>query len=246
MDFEAVYDLLQADLVNSGFEIHPFLISWYNSVVDPIFRLTDYDDDTVAFLIISTPTMFEKTFLPYALNRHKDLTRDPIDCCVKEKIQSAVEKLPEHEIDVLFDYDLWPTRRPKIIMQTVGHISGAAYFYSRHQLINDPFPKDRNMMGVCIHPKYGGWFALRSVLVFKTLKCSSLPRVLPVDVFNGDEALIIDVLQRFNYSWQDSTYRNVIPVIATYSTLQQSYFQTKPIDRFVWLDNIRQMNNENV
>ena len=102
------------------------------------------------------------------------------------------------------------------------------------------------MMGVCIHPKYGGWFALRSVLVFKTLKCSSLPRVLPVDVFNGDEALIIDVLQRFNYSWQDSTYRNVIPVIDTYSSLQQSYFQTKPIDRFVWLDNIRQMNNENV
>jgi hypothetical protein len=28
-------------------------------------------------------------------------------------------------------------------MQTVGHISGAANFYSRQQLQNDPFPKDK-------------------------------------------------------------------------------------------------------
>jgi hypothetical protein len=27
-------------------------------------------------------------------------------------------------------------------MQTVGHISGAAHFYSRQQLKNDPFPND--------------------------------------------------------------------------------------------------------
>jgi hypothetical protein len=35
--------------------------------------------------------MFEKTFLPYALNKYNDLTCDPIDCCVKEKIQSVIE-----------------------------------------------------------------------------------------------------------------------------------------------------------
>jgi hypothetical protein len=45
----------------------------------------------VAFLIISTPSMFEKTFLPYALNKDNDLTRDPIDCCVKETIQSVIK-----------------------------------------------------------------------------------------------------------------------------------------------------------
>jgi methylmalonic aciduria homocystinuria type C protein len=102
------------------------------------------------------------------------------------------------------------------------------------------------MMGICLHPKYGGWFALRSVLIFKTLKYPSLPRVTPEDLLNGDESLIIDVLQRFNYSWEDSTYRNVIPAIETYSPLQQSYFLTKPKDRLVWLENLRQNNNENV
>lgn len=56
-----------------------------------------------------------------------------------------LKSIPEHEIDVIFDYELWPTRRPKIIMQTVGHISGATHFYSRQQLKNDPFPKDQVM-----------------------------------------------------------------------------------------------------
>jgi len=35
--------------------------------------------------------MFEKAFLPFALDVNKDLTRDPIDCCIKEKIQSVIE-----------------------------------------------------------------------------------------------------------------------------------------------------------
>ncbi len=99
------------------------------------------------------------------------------------------------------------------------------------------------MMGVCLHPKYGGWFALRAVLIFKTLHNPLLPRVTPVDHLNGDESLIVDVLQRFNYCWQDNTYRNVIPVVETYSLLQQSYFQTQPKDRLIWLENLRRNNN---
>jgi hypothetical protein len=34
-------------------------------------------------------------------------------------------------------------------MQTVGHISGAAHFYSRQQLKNDPFPKDKVNISFC-------------------------------------------------------------------------------------------------
>ena len=60
-------------------------------MVDPQFHLSTYDDDTVSFLIVSTPSMFEKTFLPYVLDTDRDLTRDPIDCCVKEKIHEVVE-----------------------------------------------------------------------------------------------------------------------------------------------------------
>lgn len=99
-------------------------------------------------------------------------------------------------------------------------------------------------MGVCLHPKYGGWFALRAVLIFKNLKYPLLPRVKPIDVLGNDQSLIIDVLQRFNYAWQDSTYRDVIPVEERYSPLQQSYFQTLPKDRLVWLSNLRQTQSD--
>ena len=84
------------------------------------------------------------------------------------------------------------------------------------------------------------------MLICKTLKYPTLPRPRPVDLLNGDEALIIDVLQRFNYSWQDGTYRSVVPVSETYSPLQQSYFLTPPKDRLIWLENLRQNQNENV
>jgi hypothetical protein len=50
-------------------------------VVDEVFRLK-YPDDTTAFLLISTPSMFEKTFVPFLLNHQMEELRDPIDQCM--------------------------------------------------------------------------------------------------------------------------------------------------------------------
>ena len=47
-----------------GLETYPFKIGWYNESVGEKFRLP-YSDDTVAFVVISRPCMFEKTFLPF-------------------------------------------------------------------------------------------------------------------------------------------------------------------------------------
>jgi len=237
---DAVCEFLRNDLTESGFEVYPFLISWYNAVVESTFKL-DYEDSTVAFLIISTPQMFERTFLPYALTQHKG-TQDPIDSCVKQRIESLVKRLPEHDIDVIYDYELWPNRRPKIVMQTVGYVSGATYFYNCQRWNYDPLENadKKNQLGVCIHPKYGGWFALRSVLIFKTLKDPLLKQIIPEDHLKGDETQIADLLRRFNNCWQDNTYRDVVPSSEKYSQLQQSYFRTVPRERLAWLKQLRE------
>ena len=66
-----------------GFEVHPFLIGWYNDQVrrrratilffsifinflkvSEKFRLP-YPDSTLSFVVISQPSMFEKAFLPF-------------------------------------------------------------------------------------------------------------------------------------------------------------------------------------
>ena len=47
-----------------GFEAHPFKIGWYNQSVAEKFELP-HSSETLAFVIISQPSMFEKTFLPF-------------------------------------------------------------------------------------------------------------------------------------------------------------------------------------
>ena len=53
-----------------GFEVHPFLTGWYNEHVSPKFHL-DHPDNTLAFIIISQPNMFENAFLPFLSSQYK-------------------------------------------------------------------------------------------------------------------------------------------------------------------------------
>lgn len=81
-----------------------------------------------------------------------------------------------------------------------------------------------------VHPKYGGWFALRGVLIFKTVTCPDLVRRDPPDVV-PDRQRRIELLERFNLHWQDWSFRDIIPVSEKYSEEQKEYFATKPGQR---------------
>lgn len=85
-------------------------------------------------------------------------------------------------------------------------------------------------MGVCLHAKYGGWFAMRSVFIFKNvvLNENELGRVEPIDPLYGNYEKIIDLLKKFNFNWKDSTYRDVINVVESYSKIQREYFTLEP------------------
>jgi cyanocobalamin reductase (cyanide-eliminating) / alkylcobalamin dealkylase len=132
------------------------------------------------------------------------------------------------------------TRRAKIIMQTVAHISGAAYFYGLKdigELKNDQETQNnltsKRLMGVCLHPQYGGWFAMRSVFIFRNLLADErqLKFKMPVDPLKGNLELIRELLIRFNYNWRDWTYRNMIQVKDKYSDAQKEYFELEPKNR---------------
>lgn len=90
-------------------------------------------------------------------------------------------------------------------------------------------------MGVCLHPSYGGWFAMRCVFIFKNMLVndSSLVQRIPDELFHGDTERILDLLEKFNYNWKDWTYRDVIPVKEKYSEIQKDYFKTEPKNRKV-------------
>lgn len=83
-------------------------------------------------------------------------------------------------------------------------------------------------MGVCLHPEYGGWFAMRCVLIFRNYLVDDLEQKPPKDMLNGDLERITELLERFNFNWKDWSYRDVIPTKEKYSQLQKEYFETEP------------------
>lgn len=99
----------------------------------------------------------------------------------------------------------------------------------------------QNIYGVSIHPKYGGWFALRGVLIFKNVQCPDLQKKQAIDIVSTQE-LKQDLLERFNFHWQDWTFRDIIPVEKKYSELQKQYFATPPKDRRALIDKCKTEN----
>ena len=140
---------------------------------------------------------------------------------------------PGQDTEILHDFDLDPaTRRPKILVQTAGHVSGATFYYQRKDVGVDHWPRDQNIYGVAMHPLYGGWFAFRGVLVFKNITSPELVQAKPIDCVSTRERRI-ELLEAFNYRWQDWSYRDVIDgqVLERYSEAQKEYFLTEPSKR---------------
>lgn len=52
---------------------------------------------------------------------------------------SLSQNLPELQIEVITDYEVYPNRRPKILAQTAAHVAGAAYYYQRQDVEDDPW-----------------------------------------------------------------------------------------------------------
>lgn len=46
---------------------------------------------------------------------------------------------PDQKVDVIFDYEILPSRRPKFLAQTAAHVAGAAYYYQRKDVKLDPW-----------------------------------------------------------------------------------------------------------
>lgn len=87
-----------------------------------------------------------------------------------------------------------------------------------------------NLMGVSIHPRFGGWFAFRAVLVFPTIQAEGMVQVDPLDVLASEEekeALITSFVK----NWKSAEYRNVVQPVNVYSERQRRYFETKPEHR---------------
>ena len=95
----------------------------------------------------------------------------------------------------------------------------------------------QNIIGVSIHPKFGGWFGMRGILIFKNVRVPSMPYIPPPDVLNEKQK--IEVLNRFNGNFRDGTFRDIIPVEDRYSEEQWAYFKTPSKDRKQLIEHLK-------
>ncbi|XP_036378544.1 cyanocobalamin reductase / alkylcobalamin dealkylase [Megalops cyprinoides] len=227
---EEIERTLRDSLTPLGFEVYPFKIGWYNAVLSPSFHLP-YPEDTLAAVVLSTPSMFERAFIPFLESHSCEGVTDPIDQCIRHSISTCVtQNFPGKEVNISYDYEMLPNRKPKFLAQTAAHVAGAAYYYQRTDVMDDPWG-EKKMFGVCIHPKLGGWFAIRALLVFPGVEVGSeLQQRPPPDCVPSQESRV-ELLERFNFRWQDWTYRDIVPTAECYSQEQKMYFSTPPGQR---------------
>jgi methylmalonic aciduria homocystinuria type C protein len=214
-----------------------FQIGWYDDLLTHKAFCFNYEPNTLAFLIISTPEMFEQGFKPF-IGTYDCLAtpRDPIDEFVTQMFLKVKNECSSFDVEAIHDFEVNPNRRPKVLVQTAAHAAGAAYFYQRSDVKNDPW-NEKKIHGVSVHPKYGGWFAMRGVLIFKDVLVPSLPKTEPTDVVKGDEKKI-ELLEKFNFHWQNWSFRDIVPAISKYSEQQKKYFATLPANRKDLLNDI--------
>lgn len=129
-------------------------------------------------------------------------------------------------MDVRYDFELFPSRKPKFLAQTAAHVSGAAFYYQQSDVEDCPWTKKvcysfmrvlhkysarflntpsvslHKMFGVCVHPRLGGWFAIRALMVLGGVTVGSeMVQPLPPDCVPAREDRI-RLLEAFNFHWQ--------------------------------------------
>ena len=181
--------------------------------------------------------MFDLGLKPFIRETSCLGVRDPVDECMAHYFKKVKSEFPS--TDTIHDFELDPrSRRPKILVQTAAHVAGAAYFYQQKDVTNPPWDPGRKMFGVSIHPRYGGWFSMRGVIIFRDVLVPNMALPEPPDVVQGDERRI-ELLEKFNFHWRDSSFRDIIPSDDKYSEEQQHYFATPPAERKKLLASLR-------
>ena len=105
---------------------------------------------------------------------------------------------------------------------------GILSLFTKNNFLPPLFPQ--KICGVAVHPKYGGWFAIRGVLIFHNVQVPDLPRMEPDDCVPEQDKRQ-ELLVLFNDHWRDWRFRDIINPQERYSKDQMLYFDTLPKDR---------------
>ncbi|PAV85104.1 hypothetical protein WR25_04522 [Diploscapter pachys] len=223
-------------------------IDAYNSAVSEDFQLP-FKPNTLAVLLISSPKMFDISFAKWIREKLEKLGTmsavseafpSPIAQFLDDRLEELYKNL-SYSCETIHDHHLWPNRRPKILMQTCGHVAGAAFYYQPKNFQDENWPPSKPMdkgskfIGLSLHPVYGGHFAFRSVLIFPEAKIENSEKSNPGSILEDPEE-IKKMLEEFNFNWRTSGFRDFGNPKHRYSPEQVAYFGLAPAERWAFLE----------
>ena len=149
MKSNEILNILEDNLLPKGFDIiHPFQVSWYNSIIQNEYKLPYHSSENELGIILGHTKYFWEIFIK-EFKESKDLydAEHPIKKYTQNCLSQILETIP---CKYRLRFDDEPVER-RIAFQKLAVEAGLgslspAYFV--------------------IHPKYGSWFAMRCVLVF--------------------------------------------------------------------------------
>lgn len=224
---DLILSVVREALPKNSFEVYDFKTGWYNTLVDSQFDLP-YSSDTVALSTFTIPGVFENAFIPFLCKEGVSVANDSWPLFSKyymEKVQrNLMEKLHLNvtDEDILYPHIMLGRGHPLILVQTAAHVAGAAYYYQRKNIINDPWPEDKKIYGISLHPKYGGWFYMGPVIILRDVKFSGMQEKQVEDVLI-DEHKKIELLNLVNGNWSNQKWRDVINVVKNYTDEHLAY-----------------------
>ena len=219
---------LRNQLQLKGMEVYLMKAGWYNDFDSQKPRNPiHYPNNTLCALILITPSFFNSTFIEYLRENFKSdqgPPANPVESCADHFITPAVDALNvQHKIltDKIIKTDSGKNL-PEVDLRIAGHVSGATYYYQRKDVLFKFWWPGCDISGVCIHPKYGGWFDFRSVVVFENIQDESMEPVQPIDCVPGIEDRV-KLLNLANFPSSFGTYRNIISAEEEYSEKIKQY-----------------------
>lgn len=238
----------------------PWLVGWYNSVRDETaggLQKIEADDDAIAFALISVPCYIDVVAEHYARSRPDS---GFVDAATNEIMERLKQMLPAELGAILVNTDVGP---PYYHVQSVGAIAGNDEHLEAEDIDDAEWCNDlsdelqdsrdpkmwgddpamrRKIFGVNVHPKYGGWYSYRMLLILSGLKNSALADALvrpPQKKFlkpeDAKRILYEYNLQHDLCHWRDGTAPH--PASCRYSPEEYFFFtETKPAKRKQFLE----------
>mmetsp|Transcript_4228 Transcript_4228/g.9774 ORF Transcript_4228/g.9774 Transcript_4228/m.9774 type:complete len:291 (+) Transcript_4228:65-937(+) len=206
----------------------PFLVGWYNGTrtetaggAQPI----DAPDPTVAFALYSVPGYLDVVAEHFARVRPE---KDFVDSCTNEILGWIRERLRPELQPMIVNTDAGP---PYYHVQTVGAVAGVDQHMEASDLNGegdeewredlsdrledtrdpkmwgtDPVTR-RKIFGVNMHPRWGGWYAYRALVVLPGAVAEGLARPEPVVCIGEGEARRI--LLEYNLRHEQCHWRDL-------------------------------------